>query len=204
MKFLKYLVFTLVINALSTPLLAQETLVTQTINDGSVADQFEFAIKKSNNYNDGQGRSYEVIRRTMMENLKKNAVDSLNAVQNRLNSASDLIATQKNEISTLKADLAKTQETLTDTNKEKDSMSLLGMQMSKTGYNSLMWAIIAGLFGLLLFFIFKFKHSNVITKEAKNSFSELENEFKEHRRVALEREQKVKRELQDLINKHGA
>ena len=204
MNFLKYLVFTLVITALSTPLLAQETLETQTINDGSVADQFEFAIKKSNNYNDGQGRSYEVIRRTMMENLKKNAVDSLNAVQNRLNSASDLIATQKNEISTLKADLAKTQETLTDTNKEKDSMSLLGMQMSKTGYNSLMWAIIAGLFGLLLFFIFKFKHSNVITKEAKNSFSELENEFKEHRRVALEREQKVKRELQDLINKHGA
>jgi LPXTG-motif cell wall-anchored protein len=77
------------------------------------------------------------------------------------------------------------------------------MQMSKTGYNSLMWAIIAGLLGLLLFFIFKFKHSNVITKETKNSFSELENEFKEHRRVALEREQKVKRELQDLINKHG-
>ncbi len=204
MNFLKYLVFTLVITSLSMPLLAQETLETQTINDGSVADQFEFAIKKSNNYNDGQGRSYEVIRRTMMLNLKKNAVDSLNAVQNRLNSASDLIATQKNEISTLKADLGKTQETLTDTNKEKDSMSLLGMQMSKTGYNSLMWAIIAGLLGLLLFFIFKFKHSNVITKEAKNSFSELENEFKEHRRVALEREQKVKRELQDLINKHGA
>lgn len=203
MKFLKYLVFTLVITTLSTALLAQEPLETQTINDGSVADQFEFAIKKSNNYNDGQGRSYEVIRRTMMLNLKKNAVDSVNAIKNRLSSATDLIATQKNEINTLKADLGKTQETLTDTNKEKDSMQLLGMQMSKTGYNSLMWAIIAGLLGLLLFFIFKFKNSNVITRETKNSFSELENEFKEHRRVALEREQKVKRELQDLINKHG-
>ncbi len=203
MKFIKYIILSSIVLGGCSSLFGQEPLGTQSINEGSVGQQFEFAIKKSNNYNDPQGRSYEVIPRTMMLNLKKNTIDSLNAVQNRLNSATDLIATQKNEINTLKTNLGSTQETLTDTNKEKDSMELLGMQMSKTGYNALMWSIIAGLLGLLLFFIFKFKHSNIITKETKNAFSELEDEFKEHRRVALEREQKVKRELQDLINKHG-
>ena len=60
-----------------------------------------------------------------------------------------------------------------------------------------------GLLALLLFFIFKFKNSNAITKAAKNAQANLEMEFKEHRRVAIEREQKVKRQLQDLINKNS-
>ena len=80
-------------------------------------------------------------------------------------------------------------------------MSLAGMQLSKTSYNIVMWSIIAGLFVLLLIFIFKFKNSNSVTRTAKNSLADLEQEFEEHRRVALEREQKVRRQLQDEINK---
>ena len=80
-------------------------------------------------------------------------------------------------------------------------MSLFGIQMSKTSYNILMWSIIAGLLTFLLVFIYKFKNSNSITKSAKIALAEVETEFEEHRRVALEREQKVRRQLQDEINK---
>ena len=64
-----------------------------------------------------------------------------------------------------------------------------------------MWSIIAALIALLAIFIFRFKNSNIVTKATKNALAELENEFKEHRRIALEREQKVRRELQDELNK---
>lgn len=64
-----------------------------------------------------------------------------------------------------------------------------------------MWSIIGGLFVLLLFFIYKFKNSNAVTKQAKKSLEETEEEFEEHRKIALEREQKVRRQLQDEINK---
>ena len=80
-------------------------------------------------------------------------------------------------------------------------MALFGMQMSKGGYNALMWTIIAGLFALLLFFIYKFKNSNTITKQAKKALLETEEEYEEYRRNSLEREQKVRRQLQDEINK---
>ena len=80
-------------------------------------------------------------------------------------------------------------------------MSLFGLQMSKTGYNLLMWSIIGALLILLVFFIYKFNNSNIVTKQAKLSLSEMEEEFEEHRKVALEREQKVRRQLQDEINK---
>jgi hypothetical protein len=80
-------------------------------------------------------------------------------------------------------------------------MALFGMQMSKGGYNALMWTIIAALFALLLLFIYKFKNSNSVTKQAKKVLLETEEEYEEYRRNALEREQKVRRQLQDELNK---
>ena len=65
-----------------------------------------------------------------------------------------------------------------------------------------MWSIIIALLVFLLVFIYKFKKSNVVTKMTKRALVDLENEYEEHRRVALEREQKVRRQLQDEINKH--
>ena len=105
------------------------------------------------------------------------------------------------EINDLKTKLNSTQSTLDSTNLEKDSMALFGMQMSKSGYNVLLWSIIAGLLALLLFFIYKYKNSNSITKNVNLALAEIEEEFEEHRKVALEREQKVRRQLQDELNK---
>ena len=53
-----------------------------------------------------------------------------------------------------------------------------------------------------LFFIYKFRNSNAVTRAAKKSLEETELEFEEHRRTALEREQKVRRQLQDELNKN--
>ncbi|MCB0431897.1 MAG: tRNA (guanine-N1)-methyltransferase, partial [Mangrovimonas sp.] len=64
-----------------------------------------------------------------------------------------------------------------------------------------LWGIIGILLALLGFFIYKFKNSNTITKESKKALADIELEFEEHRKVALEREQKVRRQLQDELNK---
>jgi hypothetical protein len=201
MKLLKYSVFIYLICSVCTSLQAQEQQ-TQSINEGSISDQFEFAIKKATNWTDEKGQSYEVIKRNMMLTLKAHTLDSLNAIQSKLENTNNIVSTQQKEINNLKTILTKTQDKLASTNKEKDSMVLLGMQMSKTSYSLLMWSIIAALLVFLFIFIFKFKNSNVVTKATKNALAELENEFKEHRRIALEREQKVRRQLQDEINKH--
>jgi hypothetical protein len=53
----------------------------------------------------------------------------------------------------------------------------------------------------LFYFIFKFSSSNVLTKEAQNSLLDVEQEFEQHRKKSLEREQKLRRQLQDEVNK---
>lgn len=172
------------------------------LDSGSIERQFDYLTKKSNGWKDQRGQRYEVIRIQWIEKIKANTLDSLKAVHKTLNDTKAVVIKQNDEISKLKTSLSSTQGTLDQTNTEKDSMSLFGIQMSKGGYNGLMWSIIGGLLALALFFMYRFKNSNATTKEAKKSLTETEEEFEEHRRIALEREQKVRRQLQDEINKH--
>lgn len=166
------------------------------LNNGTIDNQFEYVIQKSNRYQD-----YKVVKTNWLYALKAHTLDSLIAIQNQLDNTKNVVSTQQTEIDQLKTNLATTQNNLATTNTEKDSMSLLGLQMSKIHYNLLMWAIIGVLLALLLMFVYKFKNSNSVTKSAKKNLAVIEEEFEEHRRNALEREQKVRRQLQDELNK---
>lgn len=201
MKSIKFSILALLLIFGSTSIFGQEIQKQQSINDGTINDQFEFVLKKSGNFKGTNGLSYEAVRRSMFLALQAHTRDSINTLETKLDNTRDVVSKQQNEIDNLKTSLSKTQDTLNTTNTEKDSMSLLGLQMSKPSYNLLMWLIITALFVLLLLFIYKFKNSNTGTKAAKNALVEVEEEFEEHRRTALEREQKVRRQLQDELNK---
>jgi tetrahydromethanopterin S-methyltransferase subunit B len=200
MKTLKFFALTIMLMVGSTSTFAQDTQ-TQSINEGTINDQFEYILRKSGNFKGTNGQAYEAVKRSLLLALQSHTSDSLKTIRQDLNKTLTTVDAQQKEINDLKANLSSTQSTLDATNKEKNSMSLLGLQMSKTSYNILMWTIIAGLLALLTIFIFKFKNSNSVTKAAKKALAETEEEFEEHRRSALEREQKVRRQLQDELNK---
>ncbi len=166
------------------------------LNSGTIDNQFEFVIRRSNSWQD-----YKTVKKTWLYALKAHTMDSLKAVHKNLADTKVVVETQANEITSLKASLSNTESTLSSTNEEKDNISLFGIQTSKASYKILMWSIAAGLLALLLFFIYRFKGSNSATREAKLKLGEVESEFEDHRRNALEREQKVRRQLQDELNK---
>lgn len=194
-----FLFFTVSISVIAQDTTEEDNL---SLDSGTLDNQFEYVIQKSSNWRDDRGNTYEVIKRDWLNKLKSHTLDSLKAVKSELLNTQKTVTTQKEEIDQLKTNLSTTKTNLEATNEEKDSMALFGIAMSKSGYNVLMWSIIAGLLAFLLFFIFRFKNSNAITKEAKQKLTEVEEEFEEHRRNALEREQKVRRQLQDELNKN--
>lgn len=198
MKFntLFVLLFTLNISFLSAQNNSEEKL---SLTSGSIDNQFEYVIRKSNRY-----QEYKVVKTNWLYTLKGNTLDSLNALSKQLVDTKKIVKNQEKEIEVLKSSLSDTNATLDQTNQEKNSMSLFGLQMTKTGYNALLWSIIAGLLALFLLFVYKFKNSNAITRNAKLALAETEEEFEAHRKRALEREQKVMRRLQDEINKQKA
>ncbi len=166
------------------------------LNSGTIESQFNYLYKKSGSY-----QEYKVVKKTNFQKIKGNVLDSLKSLRKDLSETRKVVQTQDAEISNLKSDLKTTNDNLTNVTKEKDNIKFLGLPMTKSSYNTLLWSIIFTLVLFLLFFIYRFKNSNAITKQANASLAETEEEFEAFKARALEREQKVRRELQDEINK---
>ena len=177
---------------------AQEEL---SLDKGTINNQFEFIYKKSGNYR-AEGKRYEVVRTLNLDKLRQNVIDTINAANSKAAQLNATIAGHESTIVDLNKKLEDTSNSLASVTEEKDSMSFLGILVSKATYNVILWTIIAGLLGLLLLFIYKFRRSNILTQIAKSNLSELETEYEDHRRRALEREQRISRQLQDEINRY--
>ena len=174
---------------------AQETEAPQQ-KVNTISQQFEDLLDQSNNYQD-----YKVVKQNALIKLQKNAADSISNLRAEINSLQEQIDSQQSKISELNASLEQTNNTLNQTIEEKDSIYFLGMPMSKGGYMSMMWGIVAVLALALAFFIFKYKGSNAHTQEARKKLADTEMEYDEYRKKALEKEQKMGRLLQDERNK---
>jgi hypothetical protein len=197
MEFLKTLLFTSLTLLLFSTANAQNSSDDEklSLNSGTIDNQFEYVIRRSNSWQD-----YKTVKKTWLYALKAHTIDSLKAAHDNLKATQVVVQSQSNEIKILKNNLSNTKTSLDNTIVEKDSMELFGIQITKPNYSLTLWSIVGILSALLLFFIYKYKSSNSITKLANTSLTEIEEEFEEHRRNALEREQKVRRQLQDMIN----
>ena len=162
----------------------------------SIDEQFESLLKSSNNFED-----YKVIKKYKINQLRENSKKHVEGLNTQIGDLEGNINTLSTEIAQLKTSLNNTQTALGDTNKEKDSMSFFGSQMSKASYNTMVWAIAGALLLGLLFFIFKFKNGNILTKQAQRKLDDLEQDFDDYKRKSLEKEQKLGRQLQDERNK---
>lgn len=181
----------------------EETDTTEelSLDKGTIDSQFDYIYKKSGNYR-ADGKRYEVVRIISLDKLRKNVMDTLNMTYKKEAELKATIFGHEATISSLNQKLEETTNNLTSVSEEKDSMSFLGMLVSKTTYNFILWSIIGSLLLLFLLFVYKFRRSNTLTQEAKTALAEVEAEYEDHRRRALEREQKISRQLQDEINKY--
>jgi len=73
--------------------------------------------------------------------------------------------------------------------------------MSKKNYNLILWSIVLLLLLGLCYYIYKYNNNKHLTKKAQNSLTEIEQELTAYRKRSLENEQKLRRKLQDEINK---
>ena len=175
-----------------TTLFAQET---ETNN--SIDNQFRTLYKNSNNY-----QEYKVVRKNSYGTLHNNVLDTLKQFKTLLTRKNTLINSQKEIITTLEKEKTATNVKLTAALEKENTISLLGIQLSKSNYSIILFSCIALLIIALTTFVYKFNNSNVVTKEAKNNLEDVENEFNLFRKKTLEREQKLRRELQDEIIKN--
>ncbi len=198
MKLLKILFILLFFSA--TTLQSQnekkQTIITKALTKDNLKNQFETLIEKSPTF-----QGFNNLRFGNVRKFKTNLFDTLKAFDNKYKIANTKIKEQRLEIEKLNTNITSINTSLSDITKEKDSVNVFGIRTTKTTYNTVLWSIILSLLMTTLVFLFKFKSSNKTTKDTKNSYTEIENEFETHRKNSLEREQVLRRKLQDEINK---
>ena len=165
-------------------------------NQNRLEDQFTDVIDKSNSY-----QEFKVIKKVKINRLKQNVLDSVAALENRIDTLASHIASQDSEILTLNQTLESTKSDLATSRQKEDGIFLFGMLLKKSNYNTLLWSVIGLLLLLLVVFIMRYRNSNAVTKAAKSKLAEVEAEFEGHRQRSLEREQQIRRKLQDELNK---
>lgn len=166
------------------------------LDNGTLKSQYDYLIDESNDY-----QEYKVIKKVWTSKFERSLKDSLDAFAQSKKEAAELAKSQVEKINALKAQLAGTQDSLATVNEEKNSIKLLGAPMEKSAYKTTMWSTIGVLVLLALILIFKFRSSNAASSLAKRNLTDVEEEFQEYKKRSLEREQKLRRELQDEINK---
>ncbi len=166
------------------------------LNNGTVEERIDYLISSSNNY-----QEYKVVKKTSLNSIKQTILDTINGLEDSLEKSNKTIDEKSKEIKDLQVNLKSTNENLEKVTNEKDSFSFLGILIGKELYSILLWGMIAVLLIGLCVVYGMFKRANAITSKTKKDFDEVEEEFESFRKSSLEREQKIKRELQDYKNK---
>ena len=197
MKKVTYLILT--ISLISSSVLAQNSNAAQPeLDSGTIEQQFDYIINKSTKYKD-----FQLIRKASILKVKAHALDSVKVIRTELNSSKKSAIDAKNSAEKLSTEVKNLNAQIESISKDVDSISFIGMPLSKSGYNSFVWIIIAALFGGLATFILLFKKGHVTTKNAQTDLDKINTEFESFRKKALLKEQETMRKLQDEINKHS-
>ena len=190
------LIFALVI---STTGFSQGKSVTQPeLASGTIESQFNYIIEKSTSFKD-----FQLIRKGSILKVKANAIDSLKSIRKQLNKSNGQVAGLNQQISSLQSEVASLKTEIEEISEDKDSINFLGKNMNKTAYVSMMWVVVAILLIALIFFVLRFKSSFSTIKQTKFELDKVENEYEEHRKKSLKKEQELMRKLQDEINKNA-
>lgn len=194
--FSKYLFFCLFLTV-SSGLSAQTTSFKSAFDTLSIQEQFDFLYKRSNTY-----EQYKVMSISGYMDLKANLIDSVSMYQQDANSHIQEINTLKENLIATNTQIEKLEKELNDTKNSKDSMSLLGIEVSKASYNAIMWGLIIGLAVVALVLFSLYKRGHQVVKETKTRLAEVQEDLESLRKNALVREQKLARELMDYKLKH--
>ena len=150
----------------------------------------------------GAWQNFKMLDRGKLAAFQRSMTDSINGVRSQLGAEKQKVKENEATIKELNDKITEIQAALDQTKDQKDSVSFFGALVSKGLYNTIMWGIVLALASLLVLYIYKFSNGNVVTKKSINDLNELQEEYENYRKAAIEREQKVRRQLQDEINKH--
>lgn len=166
------------------------------LKEGTIQEKFQFIKDESNSYLDNK-----VVKLTFLNQLEAIVRDSLNEQREAIAALSAAQRESKDSVEAFKEKIALAENAISEAEKDRDSVSFLGAPMNKSTYSFLMWTLILILLGSVIYLIYSGKDDRNQVENIKKSQLQLQEEYDGFRKRALDREQKLKRELMDERNR---
>lgn len=165
---------------------AGQSAMPDVFTEGSVREQMNYVQEKTRIYED-----FRAIREDMFQKLKKNATDTIDAARKEIGNLVLERQTRDLLIDSLNSAIENVKSDLDDMTRTKNSIAVLGIDINKKVYNSILWTIVAALTGLLAIGFLAYRRNHVVTLTTKKESDELKKEFEAYRKAAREAREKM-------------
>ncbi len=162
-----------------------QSVMPEVLEQGTLREQMNYIEERTRIY-----ENYRAIREDMFQMIKRNSVDSLSVVKGHVNILAGMNRNLVSQIDSLKNSLSDKESLLEEAVSTKESIQLLGKNINKNLYNSIMWIIIGVLLVLLVLGFLVFKSNLSVMLRCNKDLEELRVEFEDYRqkkRVEIEK-----------------
>ncbi|MFW6227330.1 MAG: hypothetical protein ACOC31_04430 [Bacteroidota bacterium] len=167
------------------------------LDTASIEQQVQGVIDIARVYNE-----HKVIHVTVANQLKGHVLDTLENLKGNIAENNQTIVSLNSTIDTLQSQLEQTQADLQQAIDTKQSILVLGAEINKTVYNSVMWVLLAGLIAIIVFLGLMYKRAKTITNQTKKDLDELKETHEQYRKDSRERYEKIVVKHHNELKKH--
>lgn len=159
----------------------------------SIVKAFDSVVNSSNNY-----QQYKVIKKVDLSAFKENLANTADSLISKIEILENKIKNSEAKRDDLVKEIQATNTELDALKSAKDEISFVGIKMTKSSYMLMVWIIILVLILVLILLFIKYRNRNIVTQELKENLKNTNKEFEHYKHIAIEKQQKLGRELLDV------
>jgi len=185
----KYIVLLTVLSFTVTMAVGQ-TRMPDELSTSTIREQINYVTEKTRIYED-----FRAIREDMYRKITGNILDTLMAEKSKVMDLKNLTSALNEKNDSLSVLLASTRGSLEDVTSTKNKISILGLEINKGAYNTILWTIVGGLLLLLVVGFLIFKRNLVVLQTNEKDLKELKEEFAAYKQSSRIAREKVEMDL---------
>jgi hypothetical protein len=160
------------------------------LTTGTIKEQINYIQEHTRIY-----ENYRAIREDMFRKINGNFQDTLQAEKSRINELKQLTSDLNNKTDSLNALLDTTRINLEEVTTTKNKIRVLGVEMKKGTYNTIMWTVLGSLAFILVIGFLIFRRNLVVLLRTEKDLKELKDEFAAYRQSSRIAREKVEMDL---------
>jgi uncharacterized membrane-anchored protein YhcB (DUF1043 family) len=159
------------------------------LKTGKLNEQLNYIEERTRIY-----EYYRAIREDMWQQIKKNTLDTLTVAKGEISTLTLSQNKFNSRIDSLNKLVRDARANLDEAVRTKNNIKVLGLDINKFAYNSVMWIILASLSAILAIGFLVFKRNIAVTRNTKKDLEELKTEFETYRKQSREAREKMSME----------